>query len=202
MHLPFTLDTASPNHLAIMMRLEPMNIRLCTPDDAALLALVGASTFLEAFAGFIAGDAILAHCTQNHSAQYYSRAMANPSTRAWIAELDPLIGTGPAPIGYALLTEPDFSPEILCPGDLELKRIYSFSRFYGSSPGPGPGQQLMDRAIAHARQQSAPRLLLGVHKDNARALAFYRRNGFKPAGVRTFQLGAHTYDDYVLALTL
>ena len=193
---------ACSNRLAIMMGLEPMNIRLCTPEDAPLLALVGASTFLEAFAGFIAGDAILAHCTQNHSVQYYSRAMAKPATRAWIAELDPLIGTGPAPIGYALLTEPDFSPEIPGPGDLELKRIYAFSRFHGSAEAPGPGQQLLNRTIAHARQHSAPRLLLGVHKDNARALAFYRRNGFQPSGVRTFQLGTHTYDDYVLALTL
>lgn len=179
-----------------------MNIRLCTLDDAPLLALVGASTFLEAFAGFIAGDAILAHCTHNHSAQYYSRAMAKAATRAWVAELDPVIGTGPAPIGYALLTEPDFSPEIPDPGDLELKRIYAFSRFHGSAKAPGPGQQLMDCAVAHARQEAAPRLLLGVHKDNARALAFYRRNGFIAAGVRTFQLGAHTYDDYVLARTL
>ena len=185
-----------------MMRLEPMNIRLCTPEDAPLLALVGAATFLEAFAGFIAGDAIFAHCTQNHSPQYYIRAMAKAATRAWIAEVDPAISTGPAPVGYALLTEPEFSPEIPRPGDLELKRIYVFSRFHGGPGSVAPGQQLMERAIAHAREQSAPRLLLGVHKDNARALAFYRRNGFVQAGLRTFQLGAHTYDDYVLALTL
>ncbi len=179
-----------------------MNIRLCTSEDAPLLALVGAATFLEAFVGFLAGDAILAHCTQNHSPQYYSNALSKPATRAWIAEVDPQIGAGPAPLGYALLTEPDFSPEIPLPGDLELKRIYAFSRFHGSPGSPGPGQLLMEHAVAHARQQSAPRLLLGVHKDNARALAFYRRNGFVQAGVRTFQLGSHIYDDYVLALTL
>lgn len=185
-----------------MMGLEPMNIRLCTPADAPLLALVGASTFLEAFAGFLSGDAILAHCTLNHSPQYYANALTKLKTRAWVAEVDPVFGQKPAPVGYALLTEPDFAPEIIRPGDLELKRIYAFSRFHGSTSAPGPGQHLMDRAIAHAREQSALRLLLGVHKDNARALAFYRRNGFEQAGLRTFQLGEHIYDDYVLALDL
>lgn len=210
------------------MGVELMNIRPCTTADASLLALVGSATFLEAFAGFIAGDAILAHCTKNHSVEAYTRYLAQPTARAWLAEVDPAIGTGPAPVGYALLTEPDFSPDLPQPGDLELKRIYVLSKFYGRTdgnggapgagaswglvPGPvagrgsrptaGPGQQMMELAIAHAEQQGAPRLLLGVHRENARALAFYRRNGFEQVGVRTFQLGSHVYDDFVLARTL
>ena len=41
-------------------------IRSCTPADAQALALVGAATFLETFAGVLDGQAIVAHCEQAH----------------------------------------------------------------------------------------------------------------------------------------
>jgi GNAT superfamily N-acetyltransferase len=182
--------------------------RQCLPADAAILALIGASTFLEAYAGWIPGDAIVGHCFKNHTEAAYAHYLAQPTTRAWLAEAAP----GAAPIGYALLTEPDFAPELLHPGDAELKRIYVFSRFHrgpraaedtgSTSQNPAPGQALMNLAIAHAKSQRNPRLLLGLHRDNARALRFYQKNGFAPIGTRTFQVGTHIFDDLVLAKPL
>ena len=170
--------------------------------DAATLALVGAATFLEAFAGRLPGDAILGHCRRNHTEEAYARYLELPTTRAWVAEAMP----GAAPIGYALVTAPDFALELIEPGDLELKRIYVFSRFHAGSgnrgAGSAPGQRLMNLATEHAHEQRYLRLLLGVHRDNERALSFYRKNGFEPIGTRTFQVGASVFDDLVLARTL
>jgi diamine N-acetyltransferase len=42
------------------------------------------------------------------------------------------------------------------------------------------------------------RLLLGVHAENAKALGFYRKNGFEQVGTRTFQVGASVFHDFVL----
>ena len=120
--------------------------------------------------------------------------MTDPATRAWLAEVAP----GAAPVGYALLTAPDLPPELLQPGDLELKRIYLFSRFHGG----GTGQRLIQTVIDEARSSGAHRLLLGVHPENERALAFYTRNGFERIGTRSFQVGPLTFADPVLALTL
>jgi ribosomal protein S18 acetylase RimI-like enzyme len=61
---------------------------------------------------------------------------------------------------------------------------------------------MMDLAVASARQQNAKRLLLGVHPDNQRALAFYRKVGFVQIGVRTFHVGDCAFQDPVLALSL
>ncbi|HMH15900.1 MAG TPA: GNAT family N-acetyltransferase [Edaphobacter sp.] len=169
-------------------------LRECTAADAATLALIAAATLLEAFAGLVPGDALLAHCRKNHVPAAYSSYFEQPQTRAWLAEVSP----GAAPVGYAMLTAPDFPNGLAQEGDLELRRIYLFSRFHGS----GAGRGMMDLAISSARQQHAKRLLLGVHPDNQRALAFYRKSGFVSIGVRTFHVGASTFEDPVLALNL
>jgi ribosomal protein S18 acetylase RimI-like enzyme len=96
-----------------------------------------------------------------------------------------------------MLTTPDFPIDLVQPADLELRRVYLFSKFHGT----GAGRGMMELAIASARRQQATRLLLGVHPDNQRAIAFYRKNGFVQIGTRTFQVGASTFEDRVFALT-
>ena len=171
-----------------------VTVRECTEADAAALAVVGAATFLEAFAGIVPGAAILAHCAKNHVSTIYTAMLARPETQAWLAEVEP----GAAPVGYALLTAPHFPEALVRTGDAELRRIYLFSRFHGS----GAGQRMMDAALVNARERGAERLLLGVHPENYRALAFYRRNGFAVIGTRSFQVGMSVFEDPVLAREL
>lgn len=159
-------------------------IRPAAPADAARLALVGAATFLETFAGILDGDAIAAHCAREHAPDAYAR-LFGAGARAWLAEA----AEGGAPIGYALLAPA--SLEAAAPTDLELKRIYVFSRFHGR----GPAAALMAEAIAAAGDTP---LWLGVYARNARAIAFYARHGFTPAGTRRFRVGDALYDDTVM----
>ncbi|MFW2830063.1 N-acetyltransferase family protein [Sphingomonas sp. ID0503] len=160
-------------------------------EDAERLALVGAATFLETFAGVLEAEAIVPHCTREHSAEAYRRYLEGGAT-AWLAEADP----GGAPIGYALSAEPKLPGA--GDGDLELKRIYTLSRFHGS----GMGTALMDAAVADARERGAKRLLLGVYALNARAIAFYGKNGFAQVATRRFRVGEREYDDVALARVL
>lgn len=168
-----------------------ISVRSCTQADAARLALIGAATFLETYAGWLPGEAILEHCLASHTAQAYEDLLAGAGTYAWLAEKEG------APVGYALLTPPHF-PGIAAPSDLELKRLYLFSRFHGT----GSGRELLEQAVREAKQRGAERLLLGTHADNKRALDFYRRNGFAPIATRTFKLGQITFEDPVLARRL
>lgn len=171
-----------------------MSIRVCSPEDASTLSLLGSATLLEAFAGLIPGHAILAHCHQNHTVTAWERYLNDPVNRAWIAEIEP----GKFPIGYSLMTEPDFPSGLAQPGDLELRRIYLFSRFQGQ----GLGDRLMGCVIDEARSRDARRVLLGVYPDNKRAIAFYKRSGFFQIGTRAFHLGADTFMDPVFARDL
>jgi diamine N-acetyltransferase len=160
-------------------------------QDAAALGLIGAATFLETFAGILDGGAIVAHCLREHARSAYEDYLAAGAV-AWLAETS----AGAAPVGYAMVAAPKLPGAQ--PGDLELKRIYALSRFHGS----GLGRGLMDAAIGHARAHGALRLLLGVYSGNARALAFYARNGFVRIGERMFPVGEKQYEDHVLARPL
>lgn len=170
-------------------------IRPATPDDADALALVGAATFLESFAGLVDGAGIVTHCLGQHSAETYRGYLAKGAT-AWLAEVEP----GHAPVGYALLCTPEL--EQAQPGDLELKRIYVLSRFRGSPLASALMQAVVDEAQAAADPAGTARLLLGVKDDNHRALAFYRKHGFSTIGTRRFDVGGSIYDDFVLARPL
>ncbi|WP_309623766.1 GNAT family N-acetyltransferase [Novosphingobium sp.] len=164
------------------------NIREADAADAEALALVGAATFLEAFADVIEGKDIVAHCAKAHSAQVYRDYLATGSI-AWLAET--ALG---APIGYALNSAPDLPG--MAVGDRELKRIYVLSRWHGS----GLAAALMAQSLQEASDHD--RLLLGVYRHNHRARAFYAKHGFVTIAERMFRVGETDHHDLVLARLL
>ena len=165
-------------------------VRRAGVEDAAMLALVGAATFLDGFAGVLPGDAMVAHAARHHVAEVYAAYLRRPEVAAWLA----VTARGGAPVGYAMLTPPDLPEETIEAGDVELKRIYALSRFHGS----GVAQRMMDTAVDEARVRGARRVTLGVYAGNARALRFYERNGFRQIGTRQFTVGSLVCDDFVM----
>lgn len=168
-------------------------IRKAVPADASSLALVGAATFLESYAGVIDGAAIVRHCIQRQTPDVYAAALADPQQALWLAEASP----GAAPVGYLHLAPPDLPVEIR-PGDIEMKRIYVLSKLHRS----GLGLMLLQAGLAHARATGRTRMLLGVYKNNARAIGFYEAQGFHSAGERQFDVGGAVYCDWVMARDL
>ena len=175
---------------------------------------MGAATFLEAFTWMLPGVDIVTHAARNHTADAYRAYLTHPDTRLTLAETVP----GGAPVGYCMLTVPELLTFAVQPTDIELKRIYLFSRFRSAAtpvvafspenaqaepiPGLRAGQALMNAAVADARSLSRTRLLLGTHAGNAQAIAFYCKNGFVEAGTRTFQVGSQICCDLIFARPL
>lgn len=168
-------------------------IRACGPGDEPRLSLVGGASFLEAFAGVLEGDDILAHFHKNHAPEMYAKYMAAPAGRVAVAEVRP----GNAPVGYIVCCEPDF-PIATSSTDYELRRIYLLHRFQGL----GLGRTLMDKAVTFARELGRTRLLLGVYGRNHDAIRFYEKTGFQQIGERFFTVGSTTHHDAVMARTL
>lgn len=174
--------------------MSDFTIQEATLADVRTLAQIGAATFLEAFIEEIDGEAIINHCETQHSVATYEKYLSAPGGRAWIARFSK---TG-APVGYALNCQPELDEIPPMDGDVELKRIYAFSRAHGT----GVGKRLMEASIAHAKTMKAPRLLLGTYQDNHRAVAFYEKHGFQTIGTRRFFVGGVYYDDIIMGLTL
>lgn len=171
-----------------------VRIRAATAGDEEALALVGAATFLESFAGVLDGDDILAHCARQHSPDTYAAWLADDRHRIWIATAE----QGGAPVGYAVLSPADLPLDDRSPDDWELKRIYVFSRFQGL----GLGRKLVQLAAEEAKQRGGKRLLLGVYGRNEQAISFYQYVGFKIVGARRFLVGQTWHDDLVLGMDL
>jgi ribosomal protein S18 acetylase RimI-like enzyme len=200
--MPVTPPPATPEHVVL---------RRATPADAQDLAIVAGATFLEAFTWMLPGADALAFIATHHTPAAYAAYLAKPDTRITLAMSGPAIGFEAepgSPVGYAMLSAPDLPTVETTPADIELKRIYLFSRFRNSPvltnagaviAGLRPAQALMDAALADARALGRTRLLLGTHEGNDRAIAFYRRNGFVDAGKRTFQVGRQRCCDLILA---
>ncbi|MGA7155868.1 MAG: GNAT family N-acetyltransferase [Acidobacteriaceae bacterium] len=206
------IKSAPPNPSADAI--ESVTLRRATSADAPALALTGAATFLEAFTWMLPGPDILAHTLNHHTAEAYTHYLADPRTRVTVAVTgSPAISPSEpgSIVGYVLLCSPELPSFRLLPTDIELKRIYLFSRFRTAPvldpagqliPNLRPAQALLDAAVADARSLGANRLLLGTHADNRRAISFYHRNGFTEAGTRTFQVGNQQCCDLILAKPL
>ncbi|MCF7222184.1 GNAT family N-acetyltransferase [Marilutibacter chinensis] len=171
-----------------------VRVRPASASDADALALVGAASFLETFAGVLDGADILAHCRRQHAVQVYVDWLERADAALWLAET----ALGAAPVGYAVLTPAALPLPDPQDDDLELKRIYLLHRFHGG----GLGARLLQAAVEEARRRGSRRLALGVYAGNVRAQAFYRRAGFAVVGERRFQIGERQYDDAVMARDL
>jgi len=163
------------------------------PGDETALAVIGAASFLESYAGVVDGAAIVRHCAERQTPAVYAAALADPAQALWMCEMAP----GAAPVGYLHLTAPDL-PIHTRPSDLEIKRIYVLSKLQRA----GLGRRLLQLAEDHARANGAERLVLGVYKGNAKALSFYDRVGFTRIGERDFDVGGAIDSDWVLAKPL
>ena len=168
-------------------------LRLAGPGDAPALSLVASATFLDTYATVLSGADIVAHCTTKNSTAVFETWLADPATIVTLAKHEP----GHAPIGYTVLTAPDFPIE---PGlaDIEFRRIYLLKQ----AQGTGLGAALMMRALEDASVAGRTRVLLGVWDKNTRARAFYERHGFKVIGARQFTVGTTLHEDPVYARTV
>ncbi len=169
-------------------------IREAGLGDEARLAVVGAASFLESYAGTLSADDIVSHCETQHAPLVYEDWLIGGEARLWLAEAE----AGRAPVGYIVMSSPDLPIGGIGPGDTEIRRIYVLHRFHGDKVG----WRLMKTALDAARRTGRTRALVGVYGQNHAAIAFYQRVGFTVIGERKFKVGATLHDDLVLALDL
>lgn len=167
-------------------------LRRATAEDAPKLALLGAATFLTAFASDHPGQALIDHCANEHGVSRYADWLGKPDYAFWLIETP--LG---APLGYAMLCPPeiDIIPDT---GALELKRIYTLSGWQGA----GLGRRLVEAVVEEACVRGAPSLYLCVYTNNVAAQRFYARFGFEKVGQQQFMTGDVPFTDWILRKSL
>jgi ribosomal protein S18 acetylase RimI-like enzyme len=167
-----------------------IDYRDATPDDAALMAKLGAETFTETF-GHLYSPENLAAFLENHVPGNWARELGDPAFAVRIAEDDG------EPAGYCKIGPPSLPFPVSGP-TAELRQLYVLKPWHGA----GVARTLMDWSIAKARERGAEEMFLSVFVDNHRARRFYARYGFEQVGTYDFMVGTHADLDLVMRLKL
>lgn len=168
---------------------SPVTTRLATPDDAALLASLGASTFTDAFAADNTPADMAEYLAASFVEEVQRVELADPRHVVFVAER-----SGDT-AGYAVLRIGPAPDAVQGADPIEIARLYSVSQWIGA----GVGAALMQRCLEEAAARGKRTIWLGVWEHNARAMAFYRRWGFTDVGTQTFMLGRDAQSDRVMA---
>lgn len=178
----------------------PPAIRRARPGDAAALAAFAARLFRETYGpgidpslgGGSRSEDVEAYAAPHFAAAVQAAELADPALVTLVAEAE---GGADARALAAYAQVRTGSPHAAAgPAAAEVARFYVDRPWHGS----GLAGALMDAVVATARAAGAPALWLAVLQRNARAVAFYRRHGFRAAATSTFRMGAELQDDWIM----
>ncbi len=101
--------------------------------------------------------------------------------------------------GYSLLVarpaqDPDVAAVLTTCRRTELSKCYVHPDHHGL----GAAAELMHASIGAAAAAGARGLWLGVNSQNARAIRFYEKSGFRKVGTKSFRLGSTVEHDFVM----
>ncbi len=171
-----------------MIQKPDLAIRRAGPDDAGLLAELGARTFSETFAADNTPEDMAAYLASSFNVAQQTAELADPASTFLIAEI------GGVAAGYAKLRAGEPAKGIEGAKPVELVRLYASREWLGR----GVGEALMRACLEEARQAGHETIWLGVWERNGRALAFYRKWDFRAVGEHVFQLGSDPQTDILM----
>jgi GNAT superfamily N-acetyltransferase len=169
-----------------------VNIRYGTTDDAKMLAELGAKTFYDTFAKDNTPENMDLHLRKSFSPEIQFNELSAPENIFLIAESEN------GPIGFAQLIMDSREESLKGTESLEIRRIYATQE----NIGKGVGKELMSASIQEARQRGCDSIWMGVWEKNPRAIAFYKKWGFKEVGTHTFNVGDDPQRDFIMELAL
>jgi ribosomal protein S18 acetylase RimI-like enzyme len=159
---------------------RPYVIRRAVTADARSLAVLGARTFEETFGPANRREDIDTYLSQTYGERQQKNEIENPRVITLVAEEEGSL------IAFAQMRADEKG--------IEIARFYVDRRWQGR----GIAQALMQAVIEEARTRRAEMLWLGVWERNERAIAFYRKCGFRDTGSQPFILGSDLQTDRVM----
>ena len=169
-----------------------VTIRAAGVPDAPWLAALAERTFRETYGAHNTPEDMERYVADHFGAARQEAELQDRRLTTLVAEVDG------RPAGYVQLARGTAPAGVSGAAPIEIARFYVDRPWHGR----GLAQQLMDAAVSTARADGARTIWLGVWERNPRAIAFYRKCGFRDAGTQTFVLGADYQRDLVLARPL
>ncbi|MGR3810291.1 GNAT family N-acetyltransferase [Jiulongibacter sp. NS-SX5] len=169
-----------------------MKIRKVALVDLEELQRIAQLTFSETFSSQNSEANMSEYLEKEFSAEKLTEELMDENAEFYFVELE-----GKA-IGYLKINTGASQTEIKDPNALEIERIYVLKEFHGKKVG----QLLYRKAIELAKERGLAYVWLGVWEENARAIRFYEKNGFKVFDKHIFMLGDDHQTDLMMKLDL
>lgn len=163
-------------------------IRHGTVADAPALAAFAARTFTEAFGTDNTAADMSMHLERLYGVPQQTAELSDPDVTTLLAHREHAL------VAYAQVRRK--APPAIVPDRAAIE----LHRFYVDRPAQGAGvaQLLMAAVFDAARAIGAQHLWLGVFERNPRAIAFYKKSGFRDVGSQVFVLGSDRQIDRVM----
>lgn len=170
-----------------------MPVRSAQPADIDTLAELAADTFPLACPPHLSQQAIAGFIKDNLSPSCFTRYLQDVHRVLLVEETNGRLR------GYAMLvldepSDPDVAAAVTTRPTAELSKCYVASEHHGT----GIAGNLITACFDAARHRGARSIWLGTNESNIRAITFYTRHGFAPAGRRSFLVGDRKENDIVL----
>jgi ribosomal protein S18 acetylase RimI-like enzyme len=171
------------------MTRQTLSIHRATPDDAELIARIGARTFEASFGADNRPEDMERYLSQNFSKVYISDQLADPSSIFLLAHKEGKT------VGYLMLRTGKKPISVTGNKPVELVRLYIEEEITGK----GYGSALMNACLEEAKKNGYRTIWLGVWEKNLRAIGFYEKWGFTKVGKKEFVLGSDLQKDHIMA---
>ena len=168
-------------------------IRKATVDDADRLAALAAVTFPLACPPSSSPEDIATHVANTLSESHFQAYLTDPDVTVLVIDDDGSLR------GYSLLVngqaqDPDVVAALTLAPSVELSKCYVHPEHHGL----GAAAELMHASLQAAAAAGGAGVWLGVNSQNARAIRFYEKSGFRKVGSKSFRLGTTVEHDFVL----
>ena len=165
-----------------------LSLRVAEFTDLATLLDLAQISFVQAFTEGNKPENVQAYLSEAFTPVQLEKELRNPASTFLLASLEGKL------VGYTKLNLAAAQTDVQDPESLEIARLYTLEEVWGK----GVGQFLLDAALDFAKEKGKTFVWLGVWEHNARAIHFYKKNGFKAFGSHPFPFGDEIQTDWLM----
>jgi len=170
-----------------------VTIELAKTNESNAISLLARETFILACADDSDKDELENHIATSLSSKTFNQ-LINEKNAAVIVAKD-----GGVLVGYMVLLYSEVSPDVLSEySSLQLQKLYVAKKYHGT----GLAENLINRMKMIASDGGYTHAWLTVFSGNPRAIAFYRKVGFRIVGSTDFHVGNEIQKDHIMAVEI
>lgn len=163
-------------------------ITTATATDAALLAHIGAETFIDTYGVHNKPEDMEAYVESSLSLPKIKEELENAANTFFIIKSEDMT------IGYAKMSKSPKPTKLDATNSIEINRFYIIKTWQHKKAGTALMQYCMDKA----KLENYTTVWVDVWQLNPGAIAFYKKWGFKIFDTKIFVLGDDRQDDFLM----